>query len=74
MSKGPLVSQPSSTPTRKVAQGTGYGALLGVVIAWLLGQFGVDMPPEVAAALGALLNGLVAYFVRERDVPEAIGT
>lgn len=51
----------------KVSAKTGLtaGAGLGVapILIWLLSMFGVDMPPEVAAAIAGLLAVAVAYFV-----------
>jgi hypothetical protein len=50
-------------PTRQVGAGMGVGALSAVVLAWVLREFGVVMPPEVVAASGALLNSLVMYII-----------
>lgn len=57
------------TPTPKVAAG-GYAGAAALVLVWLLGQFGVDMPPEVAAALALLAYGGAAYLKRDRTSPE----
>jgi hypothetical protein len=32
-----------------------------VVLVWLLGLFGVDVPPEVAAGLAAVIAGAAAW-------------
>lgn len=69
-----LVSQPSRMPTRKVRYGALNGALIGIVAAWVLGEFGVVMPDEVAIAFGSIVAGIVAYFVREEDSPGVEGT
>lgn len=42
------------TPQPKV-QAAGAGGALAIVLVWLAGQFGVDVPPEVAAAFTTLL-------------------
>ena len=44
----------------KMLTGTGGGAAVAVVLVWGLGLLGVDMPPEVAAAVVALTAPLVA--------------
>ena len=51
------------TPDRKVGLGTAVGVPLGIVAAWAIGLTGVVVPPEVAAALGAVATGVVSYFV-----------
>ena len=50
------------TTQAKVAQqsaGLGAGATLGIIIAWVLGQYGVEMPAEVSIAVGSVLGGIV---------------
>lgn len=59
------IAKPSSSPsgalpTSKVAAGGAAGALT-VVLVWILGALGVDMPPEVASALTVLLSTGAAY-------------
>lgn len=55
--------------------GTSIGG--GVLIVWLLGQFGVEIPGEVAAAIAGLLALIIAYFVPAKSgkyvVTEPIG-
>lgn len=60
-----LVDQPSAAPTAKWWAGTGTGGI-GLVLIWLLGQFGVDMPPEVAAVLVLSVAQAAAYVKRNR--------
>lgn len=55
------------SPTTKVA-GAGAGGTLGVVVVWFLSLVGVDVPTEVAVALGSLLSTLVAWLVS--DMPK----
>lgn len=52
-------------PTSKVtAAGTAGAAAL--VLVWILGSFGVEVPPEVAAALTALIATAAGWLKRER--------
>lgn len=41
-------------PTTKV-QAAGVGGAGAVVLVWVLGLFGIDMPAEVAASVSALI-------------------
>ena len=50
-------------PDRKVGLGVIIGVPLGVIVAWGIGLTGVVVPPEVAAALGAFVTGVITYFV-----------
>jgi hypothetical protein len=52
------------TPTDKVAAG-GAASLAAVVLAWVAGELGVDMPAEVAAAFTGLLAFAAGWFKRE---------
>jgi hypothetical protein len=52
----------NATPTPKVAAGSAAGALT-VLLVWVLGSFGVDVPAEAAAALATLLGFATAYMV-----------
>lgn len=49
---------------RKVAAGGIAGAVTTVIV-WALSEFGVEMPPEVAAALTTLLAVGAGYVKRE---------
>lgn len=51
-------------PTSKVAAGGAAGAA-SVVIVFIAEQFGVDVPPEVGAAVAALLAFAGAYLKKE---------
>jgi len=48
-------------PTPKVATGAIVGAF-SVILVWSLGQFHVQMPPEVASALTTVLSAGAAFF------------
>jgi hypothetical protein len=60
-----LVDQPSAAPTQKVVAGGAAGAA-AVLVVFIAGQFGVDVPPEVAAALTVLLAAVAAWLKREK--------
>lgn len=59
------VNQPTNQPTTKVAA-AGVGGSLTVLVIYVLGLFGVDLPPEVASALSALISFGAGYIVKER--------
>lgn len=59
------MAQTDWKPYDKVAAGGVAGAAT-IVLVWLLGLAGVDMPPEVASAATALLGWLAAYWLPER--------
>lgn len=59
-----LVDQPTWHPTRKVGLGALAGAFVTILV-WILGEFGLVIPPEVSGAMVVFLGGLVSYFVRE---------
>jgi len=51
-------------PDKKVAGGAlAIGVPGGVIVAWALGQFGLVVPPEVAAAIGSFVSAIAAYFL-----------
>lgn len=50
-------------PERKIGYAAAVGTPAGVILAWVIGLTGVVVPPEVAAALGALVAALVGYWV-----------
>lgn len=62
-----LVSQPSRLPTRKIGAGALGGAVV-VLLAYVLQQFGIVIPGEVAAAATLIAQGGLAYIVKERAV------
>lgn len=57
-----------TTPTSKVTA-AGVGGAVAVLISWVLGLFGIDLPPEAAAAIALLLSAGAGYVTRERRVP-----
>lgn len=57
--------QPGLAPTRKVQAATAGGGL-GVVIALVAKQAGVDIDPVTATAIGTVLTFVLAFFKREK--------
>lgn len=51
-------------PTPKMAA-TGLAAPPGIVLVWLLGQFGIEMPDYVAGAIVAGIMWLAGYLKSE---------
>ena len=62
------MANPSAAPTRKVGVSGAVGAATTVVVI-LLGQLGVDVTPELAAALATLLMFVASYLVAEPKEP-----
>ena len=60
------MNQPTAAPTRKVTAGA-LAAALTTILVWVLSEFaGVELPPEVAAAVTSILTLGAAYIVPER--------
>lgn len=53
-------------PTRKVTS-AGVGGAAGIVVVWAAGLAGLEVPPEVAAAIVTLLSFGLGYLTPERD-------
>lgn len=51
-------------PTRKVGAG-GIGGAVAIIIVWVVGLFGVDVPAEVAAAFGTLGSFVAGWATSE---------
>ena len=51
---------PSSMPIPKM-QAVGFAAGLTAIAVWILSLYGVDMPPEAAAGLTAILGFAAGY-------------
>jgi len=54
-------------PTPKVAVGT-YNGALSVLTIWILHEFGVEVPAEVASALTLLFMSTGAYLKRDKMI------
>ena len=52
------------TPNRKVTSGALAGAL-SVLVVWVVGLFGLDVPGEAGAALATVLAFATGYFVKD---------
>jgi len=57
--------KPAYTPNTKIIAAGSIGLPASIILAWVLTQFGVTMPPEVAAAVGALLSTVIGYMKRD---------
>lgn len=54
----------SNAPTPKVV-GAGAGGAIATILVWVLGLAGVEVPPEVAAALATVVAFIGGYIRRE---------
>lgn len=63
---GQAKEKTSWAPNTKVLAGPAIGTPLAGVLIWVLGQFGVDMPWDVALYFAGLIILLVAYIVPEK--------
>jgi len=64
-------AQPTTNwvPDAKVSVGAAaIGLPVGIIIAFILGQFGIEVPGEVGAAIGTLASTVAAYFVPSSDI------
>lgn len=52
------------TPSRKVGAGALAGATT-IILVFILGSAGVDLPAEVASAVTTILTFATSYFVRD---------
>ncbi len=52
-------------PDRKIGLGAlAIGVPVGIVLAWTVGLTGIDVPAEVATAMGGIVSAIAAYFIR----------
>jgi len=58
----------TATPTPKVAVAGVAGAVV-LIIVWVVGMFGVDVPAEVAAAATVIVSFLGGYLKRDATSP-----
>ncbi len=58
------MDQSTNQPTAKVAA-AGIGGSVSILIIYALGQLGLDVPPEVASAITALVAFACGYIKRE---------
>ncbi len=41
----------------------GFGGSLTVILIWLIGQFHVTVPPEIASAMTVVVSSALTYYV-----------
>ena len=56
-------------PSVKISSVAILGAPAAVLVAWILGQFGLTMDPKAQAALGTLVGAVIGYLVPEPHGP-----
>jgi hypothetical protein len=56
--------QPTAEPTSKVTA-AGAGGAASILLVYIAGLFGLDVPPEAAAAVAALIAFLAGYVKKE---------
>jgi hypothetical protein len=49
-------------PSNNTLASVGIGVPLATIIAWITGYYGVVMPSEVQAAVGAVISAIVGFF------------
>jgi len=64
------MDQPTATPTRKVTAQAVSG-VASVLLIYVLGLVGVDLPADVAAAIVVVLSFVASYMTKEKLI-EAI--
>lgn len=57
----------SYVPGQKATYGT-VAAASTILLVWIAGMFGLDVPPEVASAVTTLITAGTVYMVPERKV------
>jgi hypothetical protein len=67
------ITQPSTSPTTKVAAG-GFAGAVTIVVVYILGHLDVTVPAEVGSALTVIFTSLTSYFVKERAATGASPT
>ena len=66
------MDQPTKAPTQKMTA-VGISGAVTLVVIWLVSQFGVDLPAEVASALTIIISFVAGYLTPEK-VAQAIDT
>lgn len=61
----PYVNQPTLKPTSKVVAG-GFASSIVVLLVWIAGEYGVEVPAEVASALTVLVGFAASYFMKSK--------
>jgi hypothetical protein len=60
-------------PTNKVTAG-GIGGALASIIVWGVSLAGVEVPPEVAAAVATVVSFALAYLVPEKSTSDTLNS
>lgn len=68
-----MIKNVSGKTGATTATGVAGGAGIAPLIVWILGQVGVDMPPEIATIVGGLVAGALSFLVAWL-VPATSGT
>ena len=58
----------NATPTPKVAA-AGVSGAVAIILVWIAGLFGLEVPAEVAAAVAAILAFAGGYLTRDASSP-----
>lgn len=66
MDKTVSYDQPSPSPTQKVAVGAITGSVTIVLVYLVRTVANVEIPPEVASAITAILSFMASYFTKEK--------
>lgn len=67
----------SVSPKVTAASSAAGGSMpLAIIVVWLLGQIGIQVPPEIGAAIASLVSAAAAfaagYFVRQHPAATVI--
>ena len=55
-------------PVKRKIQASVLGGALGVIVTWILsGPMGVDVPPEVGAAISTVIGGFLGWAVPDAE-------
>lgn len=49
-------------PSSSTFASVGIGVPVATILAWIFVQFGIDVPGEVQAAIGAIVSAAIGYF------------
>ena len=61
------INQASLVPTSKVASG-GLAGGLTVVLVFVAGQMGLEIPAEVASAITTVIAFAASYFIKDKEI------
>lgn len=58
-----IVKNPIQSKVKAGTKSVAASTPLGIVLMWILTTNGVDVPPEIAIAIGSLITGGIAFLV-----------